>query len=808
MQKRHNKLTEIIVWLLIITFIIMAGYYFNASYNSYINAKQSLANIEYNQKSHNNTFHAGVKEKNLLSSPKETLHYRIKTEKKIMVISAVAVLLFLLFGLIIRNIFSQIARNVENLKNVFKHIENNPEIKRKYNLKEILSKEETTEIYHLLEKIIQESEESKRLAEKANESKSLFLANMSHEIRTPLNGIVGFTDLLKSSPLNAEQDEFVHIIEKSSENLLSVINDILDLSKIESEKIEIEEIEFDPIVEFESGIESYGAKASEKSIDLGLYIDPSLPNTLKGDPAKINQVLVNLISNAVKFTPQGGKIDIRIQKVYNSEGKVTVLFLVEDTGIGISLEQRKKIFEAFSQADSSTSRKFGGTGLGLTISKKLVELMGGKLDLSSENEKGSTFFFNLTFEEIPSETAQETFEDIQIGYYLPDKDNMGQSYTYIQKYIAALQYTYTVFNSIESLLLLREEAQPDLLFVNYDHIGSAGLVRLQDLKSKISLLTTINKKDEIKALDLDLFKIIYAPVNFSKIKRSLADYNKKSVYQEIRESERNKFVGLKVLVAEDNPINQKLIKLTLENIGICVTLANNGKEAFELRCSQEFDMIFMDIQMPVMSGIEATQAILDYEKAKQLKHVPIIAVTANALKGDRERLLDGGMDQYISKPIKLDEIDNILNQYFPCKPVVTENNTVLHNEESLKEEYADILLCKKEYGDLLIFETLLQEAGYSVDRAENIAELKKMVQVKNYGHVLLDRNLYGLSDDHGISQIMKRLSIKSILFVEDRHLAREEDYENYTRVVLNIPNIKFLDHVIKISLKEQENCTS
>ena len=799
MKQRHNKFTEMVILLPVMVFLVIAGYYFYTSYTGYNNAKKPLDHSEYDHKFNSAPSAGGNEQKIILNSIKQNLNTRIESEQRVMMISALVILLSLLYGFIIRNIFSKIARDDKNLKNVFNNIEIDPKTEKEYNLKEMFLKEDKTEIYHFLEKIIQELEESKHLAERANQIKTLFLANMSHEIRTPLNGIVGFTDLLRSSGLNSEQDEFVQIIEKSSENLLSIIDDILDLSKIESEKIDIEDIEFDPIIEFESGIESYGAKASEKHIDLGFYIDPALSNKLKGDPNKIKQVLVNLMSNAVKFTPDRGNIDILIEKIDSSGGEATVLFSVKDSGIGISLEQRKKIFEAFSQADSSTSREFGGTGLGLTISKKLVELMGGNLDLESENGKGSTFFFTLQFQEIPSETKQQTFEDLRIGYYLPRRNKTEQSDIYIKKYLAALNPKYIIFNTIESLVSLGENKQPDLIFVNFDHVRHADMIRLNTLKSKISLLTTGHKKDEIKALNLNFFKTLYSPINFSKIKRSLLDFNNINIDKNIKKSKKTKFTNIKALVAEDNVINQKLIKITLENIGISVTLANNGKEAFNLRRTEVFDIIFMDIQMPVMNGIEATQAILAYEKEKEIAHIPIVALTANALKGDKERFLAEGMDQYISKPIKLDTIRNILNLYFTDKPIL--DNNISNTKETLKKEFVDILLCKKEKGDLHIFDTLLQDIGYSVDCATNIEDLKKMIQSKNYTHVLLDRNLDGLSEDNEISQMMKSLSIKSILLVEDRHLVRGEDYKNYTRVVLNIPNIKFLDHIIKLNLR-------
>ena len=767
MKQQHNKCIELLILLPAMALLVISGYYFYTSYTGNDPVKQYLNNY-------------------------------ILGEHIIMMITVIVIVLSLIFIFIIKNFFSKIAHDDDNLKNIFKNITIDREIEKEYNIKEMFSRGAKTEIYQFLDKVIHNSKENQHLAEQANHTKSLFLANMSHEIRTPLNGIVGFTDLLKSSGLNSEQDEFVQIIEKSSENLLSVINDILDLSKIESEKVDIEEIEFDPIIEFESGIESYGAKAAEKNIDLGFYIDPALSNTLKGDPNKIKQVLVNLISNAVKFTPEGGNIDIVIEKIHSFINESTVRFSVKDSGIGVSFEQRQKIFEAFSQADISTSRKFGGTGLGLTISKKLVELMGGNLDLQSEDAKGSTFFFTLTFEEVPSEIKKQTFEDLSIGYYLPYNSIHKQSDLYVNKYITALNPNYSIFDTIESLVSLKESEQPDLLFLNFDYIDSTDMVRLKTLKSKISLLTTINNKNKIKTMDINFFKTLYSPINFSKIKKSLLDFNTVDHNKNI-DDRGDKFTNIKALVAEDNLINQKLIKHALENIGLSVTLANNGEEAFNLRRRETFDVIFMDIQMPIMTGIEATHAIIDYEKEKKLTHIPIVALTANALKGDKDRFLAEGMDQYISKPVKLDMIRNVLNLYFTDKSII--DNTISNTEEIHKKEFVDILLCKKESGDLHIFNTLLKEQGYSVDSVKNIEDLKKMIQSKTYAHVLLDRNLEGLSEDNEVSQMMKDLSIKSILLVEDKNLVREEDYKNYTRVILNIANPKFLDHIIKLNLR-------
>ncbi|MEN8146611.1 MAG: ATP-binding protein [Campylobacterota bacterium] len=736
---------------------------------------------------------------------------RIAAEQKTMAVSATVLVLALLMAVVVRNIFSGMARDTEQLEEVLKNIDFDSDEEDDYDLKLMVARQNKAEIYQLLERTIRESKESKLLADEANETKSKFLANMSHEIRTPLNGIVGFTGLLKTTDLDVEQQEFIDIIEKSSENLLAVINDILDLSKIESDKIDIEDVAFDPIDEFESGIESYGAKASEKGIDLGFYIDPSLSNQLKGDPTRIKQVIVNLISNAVKFTDKGGEIDVLIERIASENNNTTVRFSVKDSGIGISTEQKTKIFEAFSQADTSTNRKFGGTGLGLTISRTLVELMGGSLDLESVEGEGTTFFFELTLEEIPLLTEPELFDNLSVGYYQPTQRKIKRADSYIKTYIKTLNDGYYVYDTIASLLSLGKDQQPDLLFVDYDHVSDEDLAQLCTLKSKISLLTTVHKKDHVGTLDLDLYKVIYSPINFTKIKKPIATLSnaEKKVTQE---SVEEKFHNLNALVAEDNMINQKLIKRSLENIGITVTLANNGEEAFKLRTRNSYDVIFMDIQMPVMNGIEATHAILDYEKENNSVHVPIIALTANALKGDKERFLAEGMDQYVSKPMELEVIKNILRYYFHDKlatqqPAVKKEEAVaevIPQEKTQKSrpsperkqlKTVDILLCKHTPTETNIFNVLLQKIGYSVDKAKDLEELKAMIQAKNYRYVLLDKELDGLQESN-LPETLKELSIPSLLFVQNLQSVIPNDRYSYSRVALNVANIQLLRHVM------------
>ncbi len=499
----------------------------------------------------------------------------------------------------------------------------------------------------------------------ANHTKDLFLANMSHEIRTPLNGIVGFTQLLKETRPTEDQKEFIAVIEKSSTHLLKIVNDILDLAKIKAQKIELESIPFDPLDQFENAVETYAGKALKENIDLNVFIDPHLPTPLLGDPTKISQVLVNLISNAIKFTPKNGEVSVTVERRSESDHEVEIYFAVSDTGIGISKEQRQKIFQAFSQADVSTSRKYGGTGLGLSISGKLIELMGGKLGIRSIVHEGSTFYFTLklskTAETKPREC--ERFDGVRIGILDP---HMNHTYLPNDNLAKYLGYTgaQVVHYTDNTLMRDREEDHlPPILFIDHKFRQRGGeLEKLLTLDSRIILLTTSDQKRNLQRYRSEISKILYKPVTFHKTMRALSQKE-----DTVEKQQEVTFSDLHILVAEDNSINQQLIARVLNNIGVDVTIANNGEEALELRKKGEFDMIFMDIEMPVMGGMEATAKILGYEREGQNKHIPIIALTANALSGDRAKYLGVGMDGYLAKPIDLSALRELLLSYFPDK---------------------------------------------------------------------------------------------------------------------------------------------
>jgi len=565
-------------------------------------------------------------------------------------------LVFLL--LILLAFYRNINRDKRLLESALKDIEFDLSREKRQELRRIVDSRDASAIYTFLSQTIKE----------ANQAKDLFLANMSHEIRTPLNGIVGFTQLLKSTELSEDQEEFIKVIEDSSENLLSIVNDILDLSKIKADKIELESIPFNARERFESAVETYAAKASQKGIEFGTYIDPNIPPSLIGDPTKLSQVIINLISNSTKFTNPDGEVNVFVDLVSESSITATLKFSVQDTGIGMTKEQQGKIFDAFSQADSSTSRKFGGTGLGLAISSRLVNIMGGEIKIESQPDAGSTFYFTIDFEK-QSGAEEDTFNDysnIMLGLHLPRNGIDRQIDKNLKRYVEHLGANFKVFYGDEIYGMSKDEL-PDIICFDhkYNKRGS-DLNKLSNLDTNIVLMAQQDFKNDDESIMSKISKVVYKPLNFSKVIKLLEDaMSSDTNATKVTKKEPNtkiRFHDVHALVAEDNAINQKLIMKILEDFGLDSTIANNGKEAVDLRKQNEYDLVFMDIQMPVMGGIDATREILEYENISGQKHIPIIALTANALAGDREKYIEAGMDNYTSKPINIEQIQLLLEK--------------------------------------------------------------------------------------------------------------------------------------------------
>lgn len=660
-------------------------------------------------------------------------------ERQILLLTIASVILFLslILAYLAYTTTRDISRNIEELEDVLNKAVNEMKSSEQYLSSDIAAIENidldthegTKEAYHFLDTLVETAKEDKLTALQANEAKSLFLANMSHEIRTPLNGIVGFTEILRSTDLNAEQEEFLNIIDKSSENLLSIINNILDLSKIESNKIEIENIVFDAAEEFESAVETYSVGASEKNIDLNFFMDPTISKKLKGDPTKIKEIVINLLSNAIKFTSYGGEINVEIKRVDSHEGESNIMFSVADNGIGMTKDQQSRIFDAFSQADVSVTRKYGGTGLGLTISSQFVELMGGELQLESAKDKGTTFFFTIPLEEVASTEASyaNAFTDVTIGKY--EQDIPTKLDTYFEKYFNYFGNTVKHFEAVGDLKELIDSQQCSSYWVDIDKARQNILDALHNIdKSKLIVVASVTSRNKVEELAIPQENVIYKPVTVTKVQEVLSATaeTKPKIIEEAVEKQETYF-DAKVLVTEDNIINQKLITRILQEHGITVDIANNGLESFEKRRSGDYDLIFMDIQMPVMDGIEATHEILDFEEDEEEAHIPIVALTANALKGDRERFLAEGMDEYITKPIETDELLYILNKFLSHK-AATEKKSVTESEDSAPESTEAKESAAEEIEEI----TLNEEPAVELPAMEIEKEEEKILVAKKF----------------------------------------------------------------------------
>ncbi len=751
---------------------------------------------------------------NLLSEAEtvisEAINHRVQAvqnhELQILIISIAIWLIALLLVILGYFLSSEITRNVRSLEGVLKRAASGAS----FNIPDInlTTAKGTAQAYAILEDVINQTKYDKEMAQEASEAKSMFLANMSHEIRTPLNGIVGFTELLKDTDLQEEQREFIDIIEKSSENLLEIINNILDLSKIESNKLEIEEIAFNPLEEFESAVEIYAVRASEKHIDLGCFIDPSLEKPLKGDPTKIKEVVINLLSNAVKFTNSGGAINVTITKdLCEKDNCARVKFEVADSGIGVTEEQKKSIFEAFGQADTSITRKYGGTGLGLTISSRFVELMGGKLDLESEPGRGTTFFFTIELEEM------ETLEDSLKGAHSDinaliqiDEHNLKAQTDYLVQYLDYYGVNHTVFKDTDELKELEAANKYDLIFADFDYSDEKILEELNNSAEAMVLITKSYYMKKIESLGVDIFKVLYEPLNASKLQavldsHDLGEYASKTLSKPSNKGPSKTKYNAKVLVAEDNVINQKLIRRTLEELGLEVSIASNGLEAFEKRKNGTFDMIFMDIQMPVLDGTEATREILDYEEDENMPHIPIIALTANALKGDRARYMAAGMDEYTTKPIVKSEILSILNHFIGDKliEVIEEDPEALQDSTSTETTYkADILLAKQGRLQTRLFAQLLDDLNLSYNSVGEAEQIIEELQNSSYRVVLFDKNLANLNVSD-MQEIIKNSDLKtaSIMMIDPAIEPTESMKSTVDEVMKNIINKDTLRSILE-----------
>jgi PAS domain S-box-containing protein len=527
--------------------------------------------------------------------------------------------------------------------------------------------------------------DAKDAAEAASRAKSEFLANMSHEIRTPLNGVIGMTDLALETKLTHEQREYLETVKMSSDALLTVINDILDFSKIEAGRIDLELLDFNLRDCVEAALKTVAVRADEKGLELLCEIAPEVPEIVRGDSGRLRQIVINLVGNAIKFTDEG-EVVIKVHVESREQRDYLLHFTISDTGIGIPADKQDQIFAPFTQADTSTTRKYGGTGLGLTISTRLVNMMGGAIWVDSEVGKGSQFHFTTHFQGADAKTVKagtpappEILQGVKVLIVDDNRTNRRILEGMLNRWQMKTTQADGGEEALLKLSLALKAGEPYKLVLTDMHMPKMdGFALVEEIRKRAGLSTATimmltsagHRGDAARCLQLGVSAYLLKPIRQSELREAVARVLGAREQQGpiplitrfSLQDAREPGSSLKILLAEDNLVNQRLAVRLLEKRGHRVIVAGNGREALHALDQQSFDLIFMDVQMPEMDGLEATAAIREKEKGTRFRQ-PIIALTAHAMKGDREKCLAAGMDAYLSKPIRPQDLDAALEPY-------------------------------------------------------------------------------------------------------------------------------------------------
>lgn len=665
----------------------------------------------------------------------------------------------------------------------------------------------------LEKKALEDIKKAKELAEESTKSKSEFLANMSHEIRTPMNAIIGMAYLALQTNLDEQQKNYIQKIDRASKNLLGIINDILDFSKIEAGKMHFEKIDFslDDILSNISSLFTF--QTQEKGLELLFDIDTTLPLALKGDALRLNQVLTNLLSNAIKFTSKG-EVILSIKQLSKNENEVEIRFDVKDSGIGISDEQKAKLFNSFSQADNSTTRKYGGTGLGLAISKQIVELMGGSVGLESTVGVGSDFYFILKFDLQEKQKNLDLMENDINNLKVLIVDDNASSREILENIIKSLKFEVKALCcGKESVIELKEaysKNEPyNLVLMDWkmpDLDGIETIIKINEEIKEIPafIMVTAYDKDELieKAKEVKILGFLEKPISPStlydtilksfgkEIVKSSKEFRHDINFDEIKIS----LSGAKILLVEDNLQNQEIATEFLNKTNINIVIANNGKEAVDiLNENEEFDAVLMDCQMPIMDGYEATKHIREIEKFANL---PIIAMTANAMQGDKEKCISVGMNDYISKPLDFNKFYETLGKWVKLK------NPIQKVAEKIEVENINIDNLKIEGID--INEALARMAG---NKKLFLTQLERFVKSQeDFKTRIVDEDLEtAIREAHTLKGLCGNIGANS-LFTKAKELEyhlKEKGFDNNSFLLIQILNEELQELIEKI--KEQLN---